>query len=247
MSCCTDVYQLPITKLLLGDSFHPGGLKLTQQLAQQSLINRNSLVLDIACGQATSAKYLVEQYGATVFALDLGLDNLKEVQSTLRSNKIKLVMADAHQLPFPDNSLDVVLCECALCTFDDRDIALAEILRVLKPNGVIALSDFFLNQTIPSSLKQPLSKWLCIGDALSEVENKKQLIKIGFNRLKFIDQSKVIFESIDQIQAKLSTLTPKIDLADIMDDWENYPFDILTEFLNTNGAGYYTLTAKKQR
>ena len=247
MTCCTDIYQLPMTKLLLGECFHPGGLKLTRQLAQQCLLNRNSLVLDIACGQATSAKYLTQQYGATIFALDLGLANLKQVQTTTLSSKIKLLMADAHQLPLPDNSLDMVLCECALSTFNNRDIVLAEIFRVLKPGGFIALSDFFLNKPIPNSLKQSLSRWLCISDTLSAINSQQQLEQKGFYQLKFINQSNVIFESIKQIQVKLTTLQSVEDLVVYFEDWQNYPFKTLTEFLNNNGAGYYTLTARKLR
>ena len=100
ISCCTQLYQLPITQLLLGDSFHPGGLTLTKKLAQKTLINRQSMVLDVAAGKGTSAKYLSTHYGAQVFALDLGLDNLRDiVQYTSQGNsKLTPILADALSL-----------------------------------------------------------------------------------------------------------------------------------------------------
>jgi SAM-dependent methyltransferase len=49
--------------------------------------------------------------------------------------RARLVDAPAEQLPFPDGSVDTVVSTFVLCTVDAPDLALQEIVRVLKPNG----------------------------------------------------------------------------------------------------------------
>ena len=45
--CCANLYESDIAKLLLGDSFHPGGLKLTERLARLLQLGPQSRVLDV--------------------------------------------------------------------------------------------------------------------------------------------------------------------------------------------------------
>ena len=49
--------------------------------------------------------------------------------------RARLVDAPAEQLPFPDGSIDTVVSTFVLCTVDAPDLALQEIVRVLKPDG----------------------------------------------------------------------------------------------------------------
>ena len=49
--------------------------------------------------------------------------------------RARLVDAPAEQLPFPDGSIDTVVSTLVLCTVDAPDLALQEIVRVLKPDG----------------------------------------------------------------------------------------------------------------
>ena len=48
---------------------------------------------------------------------------------------------DAEALPLADATFDVALSECSLCTFPDKERAVAEMARVLRPGGTIAVAD----------------------------------------------------------------------------------------------------------
>ncbi|ABV38654.1 Methylase involved in ubiquinone/menaquinone biosynthesis-like protein [Shewanella sediminis HAW-EB3] len=256
MNCCTDLYQHPLTHHLLGDSFHPGGLETTRSLAAQCLVNRTSKVLDIATGRATSAAFLVKQYGAQVLGLDLGMDNLQTAKQTHHSlTKLNLITGDAMQLPFQNNSLDVVFCECALCTFDNRDAAMQEIYRVLKPGGFIAISDIFLNQALPIALETTLNRWLCVAGALSRETSIQKAEQAGFNQIHFEDRSAGILASIDSIKLRfevLESLTPLnlevVDSLSLKAEGSIYirnSLKQLANFVEAGGAGYYTISARK--
>ena len=256
-SCCVDFYQLPLTQMLLGESFHPGGVKLTHNLALQTLINRNSTVLDIAAGKCTSAHYLADNFGATVFALDLGLDHLrhgKDENTRYNRDKMHFIQGDAEHLPIASNSIDVVLCECALCTFDDRDSALTEIYRVLKPRGYIAISDVFLNEPLPVELNIELNRWLCVSGAYNAIRNQDMIAQGGFCQLRFRDVSASLLETIHTIEKKLTVPDPALSAlihqqtqqqAQQQSGWKHGIPRRLAHFIYDGGAGYYTLTARK--
>lgn len=53
----------------------------------------------------------------------------------IQAEKIHLICGDGHHLPFADNTLDTVICCLVLCTVPDPGRMLAEVHRVLKPNG----------------------------------------------------------------------------------------------------------------
>ncbi len=253
-SCCVDFYQLPLTQLLLGESFHPGGVKLTHNLASQTLINRNSTVLDIAARKCTSAHYVADNFGATVYALDLGLEHLThgKIQNTqYNKNKVHFIQGDAQHLPIASNSIDVVICECAMCTFDNRETALTEIYRVLKPGGYIAISDVFLNETLPVELNIELNRWLCVSGAYNVTRSKEVITQGGFYQLRFKDVSASLLETIHTIEKKLTV--PDAQLSALIQqqaqqqqtNWQHGIPRRLAHFIYDGGAGYYTLTARK--
>jgi hypothetical protein len=64
--CCARLYESDFGRLLLGDSFHPGGTKLTERLGELLGLDAQSRVLDIASGTATSALFLADRFGVGV-------------------------------------------------------------------------------------------------------------------------------------------------------------------------------------
>jgi ubiquinone/menaquinone biosynthesis C-methylase UbiE len=80
--------------------------------------------------------------------LDLtGVDLSPEMLSRARrraaelGRRVELCEGDAGRLPFPDASFDTVVCTLALCAVPDREGAIAEIDRVLRPGGQLLLLD----------------------------------------------------------------------------------------------------------
>ena len=252
-SCCIDFYQLPITQFLLGDSFHPGGLKLTKQLAQQLLIGRDSRVLDIASGRGTSSLYLAEQFGCQVVALDLSENNLEYSRVLAKernlSSQITTTTASAENLPFESNSFDAIICECAVCTFENPQQAVNEMFRVLKPNAKVGISDVVLNKELPCDLNELLSKIFCISGALSNEQYIEMFKKNGFSKIKLLPVNWAITEVMDKIKKQtklLNTISGKVPLS--IPDWlmdSNVTLNSIEDFVKQEGLGYMMMTAKK--
>src|SRR4051794_64949 len=77
-ACCATLYQSDVARLLLGDSFHPGGVRLTVHLGSLLHLQPDQRVLDIASGQGSSAIALVQQFGCQVLGIDYGAQAVKQ-------------------------------------------------------------------------------------------------------------------------------------------------------------------------
>ena len=125
-SCCAGFYELPIVEYLLGQSFHPGGARLTRQLASTALVSPNSRVLDVACGNGNSARVIAAHFGAMVTGCDYSAINLERAAAASRTARLEaktqFVRSNAERLQFAPETFDVSLCECSLCLLDKMDI-----------------------------------------------------------------------------------------------------------------------------
>ena len=86
-SCCAVAYQSDFARLLLGDSFHPGGLALTKRLGKLLALSPSDHVLDVACGLGESAIFLATQFGCRVTGIDLGETNVSLCDLARRSGE----------------------------------------------------------------------------------------------------------------------------------------------------------------
>src|ERR671923_304621 len=68
---------------------------------------------------------------------------------------------------FADGEFDAVLCECSLSTFPDKGRAVAEMRRVLRPGGRVAISDVVTDHArLPEQLRGTVATLACVGGAL---------------------------------------------------------------------------------
>jgi ubiquinone/menaquinone biosynthesis C-methylase UbiE len=205
--CCAQLYESDFAKLLLGDSFHPGGLKLTERLGTLLQLTATSRVLDVASGTGASALFLARRFGCEVIGIDLSRQNvLRATQAAAIQGLSELVQfqhSDAEQVGFPDGSFDAVICECAFCTFPDKAAAAREIERVLRSGGRIGLSDLTRGQELADQLKGLLAWIACIADA-QPIESYIEYLRFaGFGHDKVEPHHEAMIEMADQIRAKL--------------------------------------------
>jgi len=75
--------------------------------------------------------------GRDITAIDISKEMLwrAERRRTLYDGNLRLVEADAMDLPFPDGAFDTVATSCTFCSIPDPARALAEVYRVLRPGG----------------------------------------------------------------------------------------------------------------
>jgi SAM-dependent methyltransferase len=111
------------------------------RLIKHAKIAAGQRVLDVACGTGVVA-ITAARAGARVSGLDLTPQLLERARENARlaTVEIDLREGDAEQLPFDEAVFDVVLSQFGHMFAPRPDVALNEMLRVLKPGGTIAFS-----------------------------------------------------------------------------------------------------------
>lgn len=97
-----------------------------------------SIVLEIAAGTGRVTHHIRERISsqAKLVASDISEEMLAVAKKKLSHLDIEWQIIDAQQLPFSDNSIDMVVCCFGYMFVPDRPKAFAEAYRVLKPGGV---------------------------------------------------------------------------------------------------------------
>jgi len=98
--------------------------------------------LDVACGTGAVTRVLAERVGPTgrVVALDINPGMLTVGHAAVPSAHVEWREASAVQLPLPDATFDLAVCQQGVQFFPDKAAALAEMHRVIKPGGRLALA-----------------------------------------------------------------------------------------------------------
>jgi len=206
-SCCAAVYASDWARLLLGDSFHPGGLALTERLGMLLALGPATRVLDVAGGPGASAIHLARTFGCHVTAVDYSGATVAAAREAAEragvGHLVEAIEGDAERLPFADSRFDAVVCECAFCTFPDKAGAAAEFGRVLRPGGHVGLSDLTRSGPLPPDLDGLLAWVACIADARPPTEYVAYLEGAGLAVDRIEPHDEALGELVGSIRTKL--------------------------------------------
>ncbi len=127
-------------------------------------VHPGDAVLDIGCGTGVDtlvAALLVGPAGRVV-----GVDLTQEMVATAEANlerlplpQVSFQVAEAETLPFPDGDFDVVLSNGVFNLTLDKEKALREAYRVLKPGGRLLIADQVLIADLPQELAGKVESW----------------------------------------------------------------------------------------
>jgi SAM-dependent methyltransferase len=111
------------------------------RLVKRSGIRTGDRVLDVACGTGVVA-LTAARLGARVTGLDLTPELLERARENSRTAEVEIDWreGDVEKLPFDDAVFDAVVSQFGHIFAPRPDVAVAEMLRVLKPGGTIAFS-----------------------------------------------------------------------------------------------------------
>ena len=123
-----------------GENMNPVQVLEAEALARLLPDLRGQRVLDLGCGKGRVSRLALERGASATTGVDVSEAMLETAAASLPS--ARWVRADAQHLPFEAASFDVVVCALMIGHVPALEAALAEIARVLRPGGVLLLSDF---------------------------------------------------------------------------------------------------------
>jgi demethylmenaquinone methyltransferase / 2-methoxy-6-polyprenyl-1,4-benzoquinol methylase len=115
--------------------------RIVAKRVRDKLTSSSSRVLDVACGTGDLSITLFEITGAGVVGTDFCRPML-EIAAGKISGRIRLIEGDALGLPFRDGTFDVATIAFGLRNLSNVESGLAELLRVVKPGGWVAVLEF---------------------------------------------------------------------------------------------------------
>ncbi len=152
-------------------------------------LNPGETVLDLGSGGGIDVLLSARRVGPTGKAY--GLDMTDEMLNLARQNQekagvwnVEFLKGEIESIPLPDNSVDVIISNCVINLSADKDRALAEAFRVLRPGGRVAVSDVVVRGQVPAEIRRNVELWIgCVAGALEESDYRDKLIRAGFEKI----------------------------------------------------------------
>lgn len=175
------------------DHFHTGGLTASRELLELVHIRAEDCVLDIGAGLAGSARMLASVLGCRVACLEMSSDFCAGAALLNRltglDDRIEVHRGSALELPFPDDSFDVVWMQNVGMNIADKRKLYAEIYRVLKPGGQYAFQEMAAGEVATSYFPLPWATAPADSFLVSAGEMRSVLADSGFTAELFEDTS----------------------------------------------------------
>jgi arsenite methyltransferase len=204
-ACCAQLYESEAVRWLLDGELHPGGARLTLRLAELAGVAPGRRVVDVACGSGDTALLLARELGCEAVGVDLGAGAIARARHAVGAGeRVSFLVGDAEALPLPDAGFDVALCECSVCMFPDKPRALAEMARVVRAGGTIAIADVTADlDALPAALRTAAAQVACVADARSADEYVALLRDAGCEPLAIEPHDAELSAMADRVEARL--------------------------------------------
>ena len=120
--------------------FEKGRFAYRERKLLSEFLERNSLILFLACGTGRHFNFLVNQLGSEVVGVDISINMLRIAK---KKQNVYLIAADVENLPFRQNTFDALVCSRAFYLFDNKLRVLQEAHTVLKRGKKLIVSTIF--------------------------------------------------------------------------------------------------------
>ncbi len=155
-------------------------------------LNPGDVVLDLGSGGGIDVLLSSKRVGPSgkVYGLDMTDEMLalaRENQRRAGVTNVEFLKGELEDIPLPDASVDVIISNCVINLSADKDRALREAFRVLKPGGRFAVSDIVVRGEVPAALRKSVELWIgCLAGALEESDYRARLSAAGFAGIEIV-------------------------------------------------------------
>lgn len=121
-------------------------------------------VLDIGCGAGTDLLLAARRVGSTGRAIGVDMtvgmaDKARAGAAAQGLSQVDVRVGDASALPVDDASVDVVISNGVINLTPDKDVAFAEVWRVIKPGGRLQLADILVDHELSEATRRDIDLW----------------------------------------------------------------------------------------
>lgn len=208
-----------------------GGIRTIAEFGVKAFINSQKKVLEVGSNTGFSMCNLAALTGAYCIGIDLNENSIAESQKYAAemgvSDKVEFMLGNALNIPFEKNTFDALWVSNVTSFIAEKRKAIAEYLRVLKPNGVIGFAPIYYFSPPPAELLHEVEQLVGTEINIRTLEDWKkeilsagnysnwELVEYSVSNFRYYNQEYRISEWIDKVLAKphLSELAPELCAA----------------------------------
>ncbi len=204
------------------DEFHVRGAEISMELAKEINLN-NSRVLDVGCGIGGPGRMLADEFNSKVTGIDISHEFIRTAQKLSElvglRNKTEFIQGDALDLPFDNESFDVVWTQHVQMNINDKTRFYSEIKRVLTDKGILIYYDIFKKDKEDVDYPVPWADYPSVSFLNTITVMDKILKDLGFTKMQTTDQTYKAIQFLKSLFEKIKKDgPPKLGLNVLMGD-----------------------------
>ena len=142
------------------ESIKDASPRIVHMMASKLNLNTNIKLLDLGSGYGGAARYLAKNFGFQVTCLNLSKTQNERNRSLNKKqnldNLITVVEGNFEDIPYPEDSFDIVWSQDAIVHSANRELVVQEVVRVLNDSGEFIFTDLMQTNDCPKSILKPV-------------------------------------------------------------------------------------------
>jgi ubiquinone/menaquinone biosynthesis C-methylase UbiE len=195
------------------DEFHLGRREATFELARAAGLQSGLYVLDVGSGLGGPARCMAGEFGCHVLGVDITLEYCRVAnllsQRVGLSGRVAFGQGDGLHLPFSGQTFDVVWTQHTAMNIADKRELYAEMFRVLKPKGVLAIYDVLAGAVSTVRFPVPWAQSLETSFLITPAALRRFIEAAGFTVTSWRDRTAAALKRLTKPASKTHPIGPR--------------------------------------
>ncbi|MDQ0417960.1 ubiquinone/menaquinone biosynthesis C-methylase UbiE [Croceifilum oryzae] len=178
-----------------------GGIETLRVIIRESNIRHDAKILEVGSNTGfSSIEFASTLPHAHVVGIDMNPISVafsKDKAKKFGIDNVEFIQANALKLPFEDDSFDMVFISNVTSFINDRETAITEYIRVLKPGGILAVAPIYYRETPPEHIVTAVEEAILANVTVRDKSYWKEILS-GFEIQEYFDQDYKYIKSTEE-------------------------------------------------